>query len=59
MAYAVEARVFDNGKIVAKKRAAEPGEISEVKHDKNCDVWVDIFETAQGADEFLEMYKQT
>lgn len=59
MGYAVEARVFDNGKIVAKKRKAEPDEKSNVRRDKNCDVWIDVFETDSEADGFLKMYKQT
>lgn len=59
MEYVVEARVFDNGKIVAKKRKADSDEKTGVTRDKNCDVWVDVFETETEADEFLKMYKQT
>ena len=39
MKYAVEARIFNNGKIVAKMRPAEPGEENNYHETRTCDVW--------------------
>lgn len=46
MKYAVEARIFNNGKIVAKVRPV--GEY----------IWVDIFETEREAREFAAGYRK-
>lgn len=54
--YAVEARIFNNGKIVAKVRSAEDGEISRVENREMCDVWVDVFDSKSEADDFCKQY---
>lgn len=55
--YAVEARIFNNGKIVAKMREAEQGEESRMRDTATCDIWIDIFDTYQEAADFLVGYK--
>ena len=40
MKYAVEARIFNNGKIVTKVRKAVDGEESECKETRTCDIWI-------------------
>lgn len=54
--YAVEARVFNNGKIVAKVRSAEDGETNRLENKEMCDVWVDVFDSKSEADEFCKQY---
>ena len=56
--YAVEARIFDNGKIVAKVRPAREGEEEGCTEARACAIWVDIFETEQEARKFLNDYKR-
>ena len=58
MKYAVEARIFNNGKIVAKMRPAEPGEESNYHETRTCDVWTDVFENELEAEKFLKGYKR-
>lgn len=58
MKYAVEAKVFNNGKIIAKMREAEVGETDSYKETRSCDIYVDVFDTMQEADEFLRDYKR-
>lgn len=57
MKYAVEARIFNNGRIVAKARPAKDGEESGCTEARSCDVWVDIFETEEEAKDFARSYK--
>lgn len=57
MKYAVEARIFNNGRIVAKVRAAKDGEESGCTETRSCDVWVDIFEDEESAKKFAKDYK--
>lgn len=57
MSYAVEARVFHNGKIVAKVRPALPGEDNTREETRSCDIWIDIFETEREARQFCNGYK--
>lgn len=42
--YAVEARIFSTGKIMAKVRLAHEGEENGCQEMRLCDVWVDIFD---------------
>lgn len=56
MKYAVEARIFDNGKIVAKVRPAEDGEENHVTDTDTCDIWVDVFEDQRVAEDFCKQY---
>ncbi|MDE6567942.1 MAG: hypothetical protein K2K70_09480 [Lachnospiraceae bacterium] len=58
MRYAVEARIFNNGKIVVKVRQAEDGEESGMSEAKLCDIWVDVFDTKAEADEFCKQYRK-
>ena len=57
MKYAVEARIFNNGRIVAKTRPAMNGEESSYTETRSCDVWVDVFDTAEEAERFARSYK--
>lgn len=57
MKYAVEARIFNNGKIVAKVRPARDGEEERCPETSTCDIWVDIFETEVEARAFAQDYK--
>ncbi len=58
MKYAVEARIFNNGKIVTKVRKAEDGEESGCKETRTCDIWVDVFDTEAEAIRFANEYKK-
>ena len=58
MKFAVEARIFNNGKIIAKVRPAEDGEESCMAETKLCDIWVDVFDTKAEADDFCKQYKK-
>lgn len=58
MKYAVEARIFNSGKIVAKVREAIDGEESGCTETRSCDIWVDIFETEKEARQFCNEYKK-
>lgn len=55
--WAVEARIFNNGKIVAKVREAAEGEESGCRETRTCDIWVNIFEDRKEADRFCRDYK--
>lgn len=55
--YAVEARIYNNGKIVAKVREAEEGEINGCRETRSCDIWVDIFDTEKEARDFCKGYQ--
>ncbi|MEG0595106.1 MAG: hypothetical protein RR514_07795 [Christensenella sp.] len=57
MKYAVEGRVFDNGKIIAKVRLARQGEGSEYIEAERCDIWIDVFDNEQEANKFYDEYK--
>ena len=58
MKYAVEARIFDSGRIVAKIRKAKDGEENHCEVTARCDIWVDIFVDYIEAQSFLEGYRQ-
>lgn len=55
--YAVEARVFGAGKIVAKVRAAQEGETDSRRETQTCEIWVDVFDTEREAIDFCKGYK--
>lgn len=55
--WAVEARIFDNGKIVARVREAKPGEENNCTEARTCDIWVDVFEDKREADRFCRDYR--
>ena len=56
--WAVEARIFDRGRIVAKVRKAEPSEENHSTETRTCDIWVDIFDTQEEACAFAQDYKK-
>ena len=58
MKFAVEARVFGNGRIVSKVRPA--GEFEEDSHRETntCDIWVDVFDTEAAARAFESGYRK-
>lgn len=58
MKYAVEARIFNNGRIVAKVRPAMDGEESGCTETDKCDIWVDVFENRQEAERFCGDYRK-
>ncbi|WP_302789037.1 hypothetical protein [Anaerostipes caccae] len=58
MKYAVEARIFNNGKIMAKLREALPGEEANCTETRTCDIWIDVFDNYKDAKEFLSDYKK-
>lgn len=57
MKYAVEAKIFNNGKIVARVRPARDGEEGGCTETRTCDIWVDIFETEKEARDYARQYK--
>ncbi|MFV0519948.1 MAG: hypothetical protein ACK5LY_06690 [Lachnospirales bacterium] len=57
MKWVVEARIFNNGKIVSKVRQALDGEESYCKETEKCDIWVDVFENEEEAIAFCKDYK--
>lgn len=58
MKYAVEARIFDNGRIVTKVRPAEDGETNHSVYMANCSTWVDVFDNENEARQFSLEYKK-
>ena len=56
--YAVEARIFSTGKIMAKVRLAHEGEESGCQETRLCDVWMDIFDNKPDAERFCAEYKK-
>lgn len=56
--WAVEARIFNNGKIMAKLRKAEDGEEGGCHETRTCDIWVDVFESEKEALQFLADYRK-
>jgi len=56
--YAVEARIFNSGKIVARVRPAVDGEKCGCTETRSCDIWVDIFENEREARQFCNDYKR-
>ena len=58
MKYAVEAKIFNNGKIVAKVRPARDGEESGCTETRSCDIWVDIFDDLGEAARYCADYRK-
>ena len=56
--YAVEARIFSTGKIMAKVRLAHEGEENGCQEMRLCDGWGDIFDNKQDAKHFCLEYKK-
>ena len=58
MKYAVEARIFNSGKIISRVRPAMDGEEVGCTETRSCDIWVDIFDTEREAQQFCNDYKK-
>lgn len=58
MKYAVEARMFKNGLMVAKVRPALPEEPDSRQETNTCEIWVDVFDTEMEARGFLREYRK-
>lgn len=58
MNYAVEARIFNNGRIVAKVRDAMEGEVSDHYETEKCDIWIDVFPSYKEAQKFCGDYRR-
>ncbi len=58
MKYAVEARIFNNGRIVAKVRQAREFEADSHRETDMCDIWVDIFDSEAEARSFVAGYRK-
>lgn len=54
--YAVEARIFADGKIITKVRPALPEEESYQYGTRACEVWIDVFDTSKEAEDFVMQY---
>lgn len=54
--YAVEARIFADGKIITKVRPALPGEESYQYGTRACEVWIDVFDSEEEAENFARQY---
>lgn len=57
MKYAVEARIFNSGKIVSKVRDARPEDEEGCTETRTCDIWIDLFDDYQEAMNFNKSYK--
>ncbi len=57
MKYAVEARIFNNGKIVVRVRGSKPEEEEGCTETRTCDIWVDLFDGYNEAVKFRNEYK--
>ena len=58
MKYAVEAKIFNSGKIVARVRPARDGEESGCTETRTCDIWVDIFDDREEAAQYCAGYRK-
>ena len=59
MKYAVEAKIFDNGKVMARVRLARDGEESGYAETRRCVILVDIFDDPYEAARYCEGYRKT
>lgn len=58
MKYAAEARIFNNGRIITKVRPAQDGEEDHMTKTEKYDIWVDVFENEQEAEDFCRQYSK-
>ncbi len=58
MKYAVEARIFNSGKIVARMREAEEWEKDNCRETRSCDIYIDIFDSEEEACAYLRDYRK-
>lgn len=54
--YATEARIFADGKIIIKVRPALPEEESYQYGTRACEVWIDVFDSREEAEDFALQY---
>lgn len=54
--YAVEARILADGKIITKVRPALPEEESYQYGTRACEVWIDVFDSKEEAENFARQY---
>lgn len=57
MQYAVEARMFNNGKTVVRVRPAWMYEAEGRIETDGCDIWIDLFDTRREAEQFARQYR--
>lgn len=56
--WAVEARMFYNGKVVVRMRKARLGEEDSREETKTCEIWIDIFDSEEEARNFYRDYRR-
>ena len=56
MKYAVEARAFYCGSLVTKVREAEDHESNKHSTTPVCEVWIDVFDDYNDAEQFAAQY---
>ena len=52
--WAVEQRVYDSGKVVAKVRKAKEGELNSCTENTTHDFYIDVFSTEKEAHDFAK-----
>lgn len=57
--YAVEARIFNTGKIITKIRPAESWEENNMEETRTCDIWTDVFDSKEAAEGFCRQYQMS
>ena len=55
--FTAEARVFKDGRVITRVRPVEPEDKQGYKETQFCIIWIDLFESAEEAEEFLLQYK--
>ncbi|BCJ98081.1 hypothetical protein [Anaerocolumna chitinilytica] len=56
MSYAVEAKIFNSGQIVARVRPARTDDMEGCTETRTCDVWIDLFDDLSEAEGFKKSY---
>ena len=56
MKYAVESKIFNNGKAVVKVRPARDGEEDSYSETRSCDIYIDVFDSKEDAEAFYRQY---
>ena len=55
--WTVEARIFNNGKIIARTRPAKDDDLEGCIETEKCDIWIDLFDSELEARQFAKDYK--
>lgn len=58
MKWAVEAKAFGDGRIVARVRPAREDEENGCTETRMCDVWIDLFDNETDARQFCREYRR-